>query len=805
MLRQNCTSIAVLLALTVHLRAATPELNLVLPRGAVRGSELVINLQGARLADAQQLFLYQPGIQVIKLEVANPGHVKATIKIADDCLLGEHALRVRCRTGTSTMRTFWVGALPCLDEVEPNSEFAKPQSIPMNSTVHGVITPEDVDYFAVDGKKGQRLAIEVEGMRLGTAFFDPAIAILDERRFELASSDDTPQLRQDSFCAVQLPADGKYIIRVRESAYGGSPASYYRLHVGSFPRPSAVFPLGGKIGEETTFTFLGDPLGDIQAKTQLAPSTDRDQCNLHPKDANGICPSPLPVRANDLSNIIEAEPNDAPAQATAGKLPCALNGVIQRGADHDYYRFTAKKGEVYDFRCYARKLGSPLDAVIWISHPDGRMIVANDDNEGSPDAFVRFTVPEDKEFVIGIRDHLYRGGPQFVYRIEAAPVEPRLAVLVTKYGLPPTQERQTIDVPQGNRYAALVQVARRDIGGDNELGVIGLPDKVTAKLVPVPAGLSTIPMVFEAAADAPIAGRLGALTVVPAAKHVTAKTRFYQGTEFVFGQNNVTYAQTEVDRLAMAVTEPVPLSIQLVEPKAPLVRNGVLQLRVVAERREGHKAPINLVPLFTPPGVAGNNVAIPEGQTEVVMTLTANGGAGIGKWPFVVMAQTTVKDGPAWVSSQMGTIDVAAQPLTIAFEKTAAEQGKELALRGTVAVATPFDGSAKVKLFGLPNKVNAAEIDVSAAAKDVAIPLTIDATSPPGQHRNIICQVTLMKDGEPVIYTAGVGELRIDRPPPPKANQAPVAAKPPEKQADKPLSRLEQLRKSQQDKEKGGR
>src|SRR5207244_2045341 len=170
-----------------------------------------------------------------------------TMKIAPDAELGEHALRVRCKTGVSELRTFFVGALPVVAEKEPNSDFAAPQKIPLNVTVTGVIDNEDVDYFAVDLKKGQRLSVEIEGMRLGTTLFDPYIAILDSKRFELATSDDAPLLGQDSVVSVIIPADGTYVIQVRESAYGGNGACMYRLQVGTFPRPTAVVPAGGKM------------------------------------------------------------------------------------------------------------------------------------------------------------------------------------------------------------------------------------------------------------------------------------------------------------------------------------------------------------------------------------------------------------------------------------------------------------------------------------------------------------------------------------------------------------------------------
>ena len=46
--------------------------------------------------------------------------------------------------------------------------------LPLNVTVSGVVQTEDVDYFAVELKKGERLTVEVEGLRLGIRpFFDP--------------------------------------------------------------------------------------------------------------------------------------------------------------------------------------------------------------------------------------------------------------------------------------------------------------------------------------------------------------------------------------------------------------------------------------------------------------------------------------------------------------------------------------------------------------------------------------------------------------------------------------------------------
>ena len=69
----------------------------------------------------------------MSLTKVDDNNVKARLKIAPDATLGLHDLRVRTATGISELRTFSVGALKEVDEVEPNNDFLAPQPIPMNS------------------------------------------------------------------------------------------------------------------------------------------------------------------------------------------------------------------------------------------------------------------------------------------------------------------------------------------------------------------------------------------------------------------------------------------------------------------------------------------------------------------------------------------------------------------------------------------------------------------------------------------------------------------------------------------------
>jgi len=105
-------------------QAASPSLGLILPRGLQRGKESVLTFHGGQLADAKEILFFSPGFTVTKLE-PTAGSVKATIKVAADCRLGEHVAHVRTASGVSEYRTFYVGPFREIEEKEPNTEFTR--------------------------------------------------------------------------------------------------------------------------------------------------------------------------------------------------------------------------------------------------------------------------------------------------------------------------------------------------------------------------------------------------------------------------------------------------------------------------------------------------------------------------------------------------------------------------------------------------------------------------------------------------------------------------------------------------------
>ena len=120
------------LALTIvapPVLAVSPVIRAMKPVGGRRGTDVVVTLTGQRLADTKDILFYQPGIRATKIEAGKDDQVKATFKIDSGTAPGLYDFRLRTATGITALRTFSVGVLEEMTEVEPNNDFTKPQPI----------------------------------------------------------------------------------------------------------------------------------------------------------------------------------------------------------------------------------------------------------------------------------------------------------------------------------------------------------------------------------------------------------------------------------------------------------------------------------------------------------------------------------------------------------------------------------------------------------------------------------------------------------------------------------------------------
>jgi hypothetical protein len=803
------TLFVVLLSGVLPMWGFSPELHTVMPRGWQRGTEVLLHFHGERISDTQEVLCYQPGISFRDIKVIDAKHISALATIAPDAPLGEHQFRLRTAGGISEMKLFLVGQFPCVDEVEPNNKFDQAQKVEANTTIHGISTLEDEDYFVCHLKKGQRLTAEVEAIRLGQAMFDAYVAILDPQRFELSANDDTPLLRTDCFASIIAPADGEYRVVVREAAYEGSETCRYRLHISQAPRPSAIYPTGAKPGESVEFTFISDPSGPIK-QTITLPAAGPNPFPLFAQADGLSAPSPNWIALSPIDYSNEVEPNSSAKESTPlPAIPCAAHGVIGENGDADWFRFSAKKNDNLVIKARALGLRSPLDSVMSIRDSNGKNLTTNDD-QGGLDSSITWACPADGDYFVRIQDKLRKGQADFTYRIEITHRLPSISAALPTVERVQTQKWKMLTVPRGNRYASVVNFTRENVGCALQLVAESLPAGMTFTAPVVPKNSTSFPILIEAAADAPIAGGLYHIGLNATGEGAPAdlKGALKERIEHVDINNQGSYHGTSVDRISMAVIEEAPIRIDLEQPAIPIVKNGVLLLKIKAHRAEQFNKAVKLRFLWIPPGIgAPVTIDLPEGANEAVYEINASADAATGQWPIVILAEVPTDKGPVLVSSNFATLTVAEPFLSMSIELCATEQKKPTPLLCKVDVTTPFDGQATAELMGLPHGTKAAPMPLNKDTKELLFQVEVAADATLGKHQNLFCKVSVPQNGQNITHQVAYGGvLRIDapmvatapKPAAPAAEAKPSPTPAPAAPTAKPLSRLEQLRQKQQ-------
>lgn len=128
-----------------------------------------------------------------------------------------------------------------------------------------------------------------------------------------------------------------------------------------------------------------------------------------------------PPKAKRDPSVRPNRPQNADAEIT---VPATVNGQIMPG-EVDRYRFAATKGQHITVAVSARTLIPYLadavpgwfQATIALYDPKGREVAYGDSFRFNPDPVVSYEIPEDGTYAMEIKDSIYRGREDFVYRI----------------------------------------------------------------------------------------------------------------------------------------------------------------------------------------------------------------------------------------------------------------------------------------------------------------------------------------------------------------------------------------------------
>lgn len=172
-----------------------------------------------------------------------------------------------------------------------------------------------------------------------------------------------------------------------------------------------------QLAEQVELTIVLDP---------EAAAGDRE---LRLMTAGGLS-NPLCFQVGRLAEVREEEVA-APGQVgeVSVGLPVVLNGQIRPG-ETDRYRLWARAGQQLVVRVQARRLIPYLadavpgwfQAVVALRDPEGREVVYADDYRFDPDPALCYQVAREGHYTLEIRDAIYRGREDFVYRVTVGEV-----------------------------------------------------------------------------------------------------------------------------------------------------------------------------------------------------------------------------------------------------------------------------------------------------------------------------------------------------------------------------------------------
>jgi len=168
----------------------------------------------------------------------------------------------------------------------------------------------------------------------------------------------------------------------------------------------------------------------VTLRVTVDPKTPAGPREIRLLGATGLT-NPLPFHVGRAKEVREYEPNQPgfPERKTpappALNPPFVINGQVMPG-DIDRFQFKAKRGQALLVRTHARSLVPYLadavpgwfQVVVALYDSEGKEVAWADDFRFHPDPVLFFQVPREGEYTIEIRDSIYRGREDFVYRIE---------------------------------------------------------------------------------------------------------------------------------------------------------------------------------------------------------------------------------------------------------------------------------------------------------------------------------------------------------------------------------------------------
>lgn len=531
-----------------------------------------------------------------------------------------YEFRVATPQAVSSVGHLLVTDFPVIEEQkQDNDTAAAAQTFALPAALCGLCDKsEDVDCYRFSGKAGDELVFQIYAQRVtaaihdmvargGNYLMDPILTLFGPNGQVVAQNDN--YFGGDSLLACKLPADGDYVLEVRDARYIGDLRYTYCVEASNRPLAQAVFPLAVERRKSVQAELIGpfcEQLGKVEwtAAADAAPGWQSVRFNTPRGETN-----PVHALVSDHAEIVAPADHHSPASAAALTLPVGVSGRLAAQDEAHYYAFDAKKGAYYLFEIESHQRLLPLDAVLEVYDAAGKKLAEADDQQFTKDPKLYFQAPADGRFVVGIRDLHGRGGPAFAYHLRAEPAAQDFELQGEYY---------YAMLAPGTRMMWFARVNRLNgFTGPVRIEVEGLPAGVSFTPVTIPAGMTQCSLILSCAADAKLGASLvrvvghaeapgpdGALRPIVHRGRATCELQSQGGGQIRWPID--TQIVGVVDKLDLVKVEAAPEELTL----SP---GGKAEFSVRIERNQGFADPVTLDMAFVyfttkfgeqlPPGV----------------------------------------------------------------------------------------------------------------------------------------------------------------------------------------------------------
>jgi hypothetical protein len=537
--------------------------------------------------------------------------VRIALDIAADAAPGERHIALLTPRGITNLRCVLIDPLPVVREREPNDRPTQAQAIVLPAMVDGQLTAGDADTFSFTAAAGQRVVARLAARRLIPYIADAVpgwcqgvLVLSGPDGRELVTAEGGAGNHGDPLLTAVIPSAGTWKLTVRDAIWRGRADFVYRLAVGDLPATTAA--------------------ADAAPAATLAESAD-----------------------------------SRTGQAIA--LPAVVAGTLATAGEEDRFVVAGRAGQTLSLAVWAQRIGSPIDARVTVTGPDGVRLADADDSTDRADGLRTFhadpaltcTLRQDGPHVVRLFCVQDRTGP---YRLRIAEAHSQATVIATP---------AAVTAPPGGSAVLTLHVLRREgFSGPLRIACDG-PLRVDGGLVP--AGVDQLRLTLTAP---PEAGGV----VLPALRAVAD-----DGSTQAVGA-----AEDQMQAFLWRSLVPLPASVVAVQGdpvcairvdagpdrlELPVGRETTVGVRV--RRVPGRDGPIQIQLSDPPEGIVLRRGSIPAGAERGQMTIRVNatvkpGVAGNLIAVGSLLLDAPVTEGPATAAAVSAGSATASGPATAA-------------------------------------------------------------------------------------------------------------------------------------------